>query len=247
VAVDSPDFHLPVARLARRWGIRTVGYVSPQLWAWRRGRAAAVAAALDQLLCLFSFEPALYAGTGLDARWVGHPAVDRVGPSAREPGVLALFPGSRPAEVYRHLPVFLDVGRRIGCREILVAGADGIRRVPLDGARWVDRAEALGRAERALTKSGTVTLELAQSRIPFVVAHRVHPVTYWIGRALVRGVRFLALPNVLAGREVVAEYVQRFTVEELEGALKVAGEAPVVDLGPQGVAERAAAVVMGGG
>lgn len=251
VCVDAPDFHLPLARAARAAGTRTLGFVSPQLWAWRPGRAPSVARAFDTLLCLFSFEPPLYAGTGLRAVWVGHPAVDRVRPSAREPGVLAVFPGSRPSEKRRHLGVFLDAARRLGAREVLLAEAPGTTLDPATlppGVRVVPGPEALARADRALTKSGTVTLELALAGIPSVVAHRVHPLTYWIGRALVHGVNHLALPNVLCREGVVPEFVQDFDAERLAAALREAPEPPGERLraivGPPGVADRAADEVL---
>jgi lipid-A-disaccharide synthase len=240
LAIDAPDFHLPLAREARRRGIRTVGWVSPQLWAWRRGRAARVAQAYDQLLCLFSFEPPLYLGTGLDARWLGHPAVDQARPSAREPGLVALFPGSRPAEVARHLPVFLEATRGLG--RVVVARAPGITLPP--GVEAVDGDEAIARADRALTKSGTVTLELALAGVPTVVAHRVHPLTYAVGRRLVRGVRFLALPNLLLGRRALPELVQEFDAPTLRRALDAARVPPAEELrgllGPGDVARRVA-------
>lgn len=251
LTVDSPDLHTGLARAAKARGFRTVGYVSPQLWAWRPGRAPAVAAAYDQLLCLFAFEPALYASTGLDARWVGHPAVDRATRSAREPGVLAVFPGSRPAEVRRHLAVFLDAAQRCGAKEVLLAAAP---EVDLSSAvsgnvRVVSSAEAMRRAERALCKSGTVTLELAMSGVPMVVAHRVHPLTYWIGRTFVHGVNHLALPNVLLRRGAVPEFVQRFDAALLATTLASLPEPPTDELraviGAPGVAGRAADALLG--
>ncbi len=249
LTVDSPDLHLGLAKAAKRSGYRTIGYVSPQLWAWRPGRAPGIATAFDLLLCLFPFEPALYAGTGLDARWVGHPAVDRVRPSTRESGVIALFPGSRPAELRRHLDVYLRTARLTGAREILIAAAPGLDLPATPGVPVVSSAEALARADRALSKSGTVTLELAMAGIPTVVAHRVSPLTYWLGRALVRGVRHIALPNVLLHREAVAEFVQHLDPTVLAAALARAAtpptEALAAILGPKGVADRAAAAILG--
>ena len=248
LTVDSPDLHTGLARLAKRKGIPTVGYVSPQLWAWRPGRASAVAAAYDRLLCLFSFEPGLYAASGLDARWVGHPAVDRVQPSTREPGVLAIFPGSRPAELKRHLPIFFEVAERSGAREVLLAAAPGVVLPALKGVSVVSAAEAMARADRALAKSGTVTLELVLAGIPTVVAHRVSPITYYLGRALVRGVKHIALPNILLNRAAVPEYVQDFDAASLLFALKRVTEPPTAALtavlGQGGASLRAAQAVL---
>jgi lipid-A-disaccharide synthase len=248
VVIDAPDFNLPLARAAKKKGIPVLGYVSPQLWAWRSGRAAAIAAALDCLLCLFPFEPALYTPHGLDARWVGHPVIDRVRPSAREPGVVAMFPGSRRAELRRLLGPFSTAMGRLGAKEILLPLAASLSAADLgpvpSGVRVCTSAEALGRASLVLTKSGTSTLEIALAGIPAVVAHRVHPLTYLAGRLLVRGVRHLALPNILLGREAIREYVQYFTPEELTRSLRDAALPPTQELrarlGPPGVADRAA-------
>lgn len=252
VVIDAPDLHLPLARAARRAGVKVVGYVSPQLWAWRPGRAREVARSYDRLLCLFAFEPRLYASLGLDARWVGHPVVDRVGPSAREEGVVAVFPGSRRAEVRRLLGPFLAAVAPLGAREILLALAAPLTSAQLGplpaGVRVTTSEEALARASLALSKSGTVTLELALAGIPFVVAHRVSPITYWLGRLLVRGVKHLALPNILLQREVVREYVQRFTPKQLTQSLREAPPPPTGELrallGPPGASERAADALM---
>ncbi|MSQ03885.1 MAG: hypothetical protein EXR71_18685 [Myxococcales bacterium] len=246
LCIDAPDFHIPVATALRRRGIRTVGWVSPQLWAWRPGRARAVARAYDELLCLFPFEPALYAGTTLRAVFVGHGAIDRGRPRQVEAGTVALFPGSRPAEVARLLPPFLAATR--GYARVLVAEAPGVdlrASLPEDGRLVVvQAAEAIARCERALSKSGTVTLELALSGVPTVVAHRVHPLTWLVGRLLVRGIRFLALPNILLDREVCREFVQRFTPDDLSAALGVARAPPAEELralvGPAGVVTRVA-------
>ncbi len=251
IVIDAPDFNLPLARAARKRNIPVVGYVSPQIWAWRAGRARQIAAAMTRLLCLFPFEPELFTPHGLDARWVGHPAVDRARASRLEPGVVAIFPGSRRAELRRLLTPFLAAATGIGAREVLLPLAPSMRRADLGvlppGVTICTAQEALSRASLALTKSGTSTLEIALAGIPMVVAHRVHPITYRVGRWLVRGVRHLSLPNILLGREAVREYVQTFTVAQLMDALKAATPPPTAELrarlGLPGVAERAAAAV----
>ncbi len=246
VCIDAPDFHLPVATLLRRRGIRTVGWVSPQLWAWRPGRKHTVAQAYDELLCLFPFEPALYEGTSLTAAFVGHGAIDRGRPRRPESGSVAIFPGSRPAELTRLLSIFLAATRSY--TTVFVAEAPGTELrglLPKDERLVVVSAEeAIVRCERALSKSGTVTLELALSGVPTVVAHRVHPLTWLVGRILVRGIRFLSLPNILLDREVFREFVQRFTHDDLWAALRLAQEPPADELralvGPPGVVSRVA-------
>ena len=251
VPIDAADFHLGLASEARRRGVRTVGYVCPQFWAWRPGRADKLAASFDRLLCLFRFEPEQLVGKGLDAVWVGHPVVDRVAASSREPGTLAIFPGSRRSELRALLPVFLEVAARSGARRVLLPVASTISRADLGvlpaGVETCRPEEALAVAERALTKSGTSSLELAVAGVPMVVAHRVPWLTWLVGRLVVRGVKHLALPNILLDGPVVAERVQWFDSGELTDLLRSAAPPPAARLlevlGPPGVAERAAAAV----
>ncbi|MFT4977477.1 MAG: lipid-A-disaccharide synthase [Myxococcota bacterium] len=250
IGVDAPDFHLPLARQARALGIPAVGYVSPQVWAWRKGRTRSISQQLDMLMCLFAFEPTLY--PDLDARWVGHPVRDRVpvrGPV--EPALYGLLPGSRVQELSRMLPDFLgaaDIIRqhrpearfRLPLRDEL---ASQLPTLPDYIERTPPGVEGLRGARAALTKSGTVTLELAAMGVPQVVAHRVHPITHFVGRRVVRGIRHIALPNILAGREVVPEFVQRFSPRTLAEAVLALPEQQSVDLsavGQGGAAGRAA-------
>lgn len=266
IGVDSPDFNLPLAARAKAMGIPAIGYVAPQVWAWRPGRAARVAARLDRLLCLFPFEPELF--PGLDARWVGHPAVDRVtprDPAEVDPDLFALLPGSRHQELARHLPLFLATAERLRERaqqegrpsprflllcppELAQARTLGAS-LPAD-VRRVHTLDALRGARAALTKSGTVTLELAVLGLPMVVAHRVSGLTYRLGRWLVRGVKHIALPNILADRALlpapVPELIQAddpALLAELLLGLPAHQEVPLDLLGAPGQAARAAAAI----
>jgi lipid-A-disaccharide synthase len=255
VAIDAPDVHLPFARWARSRGVRTVGYVCPQLWAWRPGRRDAVARAFDRLLCLWPFEPALFAGSGLEARFVGHPAADRVRPGSPEPGVLALFPGSRRQELARHLGPFLEAAARVGAREALLPLARTLRRADLGSlpanVRVCDSAEALARASLALSKSGTSTLELGLAGIPTVVAHRLGAASWALARRLV-SLRRVALPNVLLGEDVMEEQLQDLDpaglVERLRRAVPPPAERlrQMLRVGPADAAAAAAAAVLEG-
>lgn len=265
VTVDAPDFHLPLARHARSLGIPAIGYVSPQVWAWRPGRAKGLARDLDRLLCLFPFEPELYTPHGLDARFVGHPVVDRLAGLQRSPlpGRYALLPGSREHELARLLPVFLEVARLVRAQNPAAAFVLGLA----DGAdpALVAQAQAAGveivqglvpaalSCQAALVASGTATLELAVLGVPMVVAYRVHPSTYAIGKALVRGIEHIALPNILAGQKIVPEHIQRLDPAALaRDLLAVADDQGLVRrldrvrarLGGPGAAARAAAAAL---
>lgn len=250
VVVDGPAFHLPLARIAKDAGLPVIGYVCPQVWAWRPGRTVAIEQSLDLLLCLFAFEPDLF--EALDARWVGHPVVDRLEARTSEPDELlfGLVPGSRSQEIDRLLEPFLataDVvrSRRPGARFLLPAALELPALPP--HIEVVEQISDLSACRAVLTKSGTVTLELAVLGIPQVVAHRVHPLTYAIGRRLVTGVDHIALPNILARRPVVPELVQAFTPEVLADELLALPESqPVVldAIGAPGATRRAADAIM---
>ena len=258
IGIDAPDFHLPVLAAARRAHHLAVGLVAPQVWAWRAGRARSVAQQLDLLLCLFPFEPDLFLPFGLDARWIGHPAVE-LPPSRPEAETLALFPGSRPAERRLLLPVYRQVAEAFGASHTLLALPPG---VPAPPGPWepVSSAEAQRRAGRALSKSGTVTLELALAGVPTVVAHRVPPLTWWVGKLLVRGIRHLALPNILLDRAhaqptgpqaPIPEYLQHFEPATLVRALRAVSPPPSDRLrqllappDSRSVAERAAVAIV---
>jgi lipid-A-disaccharide synthase len=257
IVVDAPDLHLPLAARARQMGIPAIGYVSPQVWAWRPGRVDRIAAGIDALLCLLSFEPGLFAEaaarSGCDVRWVGHPVLDRVPHrSTVDPLHVGLLPGSRPQELRAHQALFLEAfaslqARWPAARATLVRppSAPPCPALP-PGVTVADDIAALTTCRAALTKSGTATVELAAMGVPMVVAHRVPRLTHWLGRRLVRGVSHVAMPNVLAGRAVVPEVLQGLDPDDLADRLAALPERQVVDLsalGAPGASMRAAAAV----
>ena len=244
VFVDGPDFHLPLAKRCRKLGIPTVGYVGPQVWAWRAGRAKSIAESLDRLLCLFPFEPPIYAPHGLDAKFVGHPAVDRLSGVRRlaKPGRYALLPGSRQHEVQRLLPTFLKVAEAVRVHQPDACFRVGrSATVPMEWLAEAEAAEgvevvdgliaAVTDAEAALTASGTASLELALLDVPMVIAYAVHPVTYAAGRMLVTGVNHIGLPNILAGEGIVPEHIQVLDIEKMAADLMRVGDDTAVRQG----------------
>lgn len=237
IGIDAPAFNLGLARRLRERGVTTVQYVSPQIWAWRRGRVHDIARAVDLVLCLLPFEEALYAAAGVRTAFVGHPLADRI-PMApdrdaarRQLGldpraqVVALLPGSRLGEVRRLGADFAGAarwlhGRRPQLRFIAPMAGEGVRTV---FARALEAAApgvpvqvldgqaqaALAAADVVLVASGTATLEAALSKRPMVVAYRVHPLTAWLVRRFgVMKVPFFSQPNLLAGRRLVPELAQ---------------------------------------
>lgn len=254
LTIDYPGFNLRLARAARRRGIPTVHVVCPQVWAWRRGRIPAIARALDRLLVFLPFEPDCFRGVDLKVTFVGHPLVDRVRetreappPELPWPGSprLALLPGSRANEIHRLLPDMLESARRIRRTHpkagflIPAAEASARRNIEQVLAGKNDLLGAVGivdggarpvllQARAALAASGTATLEACLLDCPTVVVYRVAWSTYCLGRCLVRGVDHISLPNIVAGREVFPELIQRrFTAAEAaERLLELVGDTP---------------------
>ena len=255
VFIDGPSLHLPIAQQARSKGIFTIGYVCPQVWAWKADRAATIGRAFDRLLCLFDFEvPLLQAAMATHgglAHHVGHPLLDRLPPQHErrpEPGHFALLPGSRRQELIHHLPTYLDVAARVRTvhpeTRFTLVSPEALP-VP-DHVQQVDDVRAIQHCQAALTKSGTVTLELAQMGVPQVVAHRVSALTHAAGRLLVRHVDHVAMPNVLARRPLVPEFLGTLHPQPLADALLTLPAVQPVDLqalGITGASKRAAAHV----
>lgn len=218
--VDYPGLNLRLARKAKQLGIPVTYYVSPQVWAWGRGRVATIRDTVDQMLVLFDFEKELYDEAGIDAVHVGHPLVDEVAPAMppdafrRELGLgcaplLALLPGSRPQEVRTHLTVMTRAAAMVEGITPVIGLAPGIdpSTVP-SGGRWTHRVyDLLAAADAAVAVSGTVTMEAALLGTPMVVVYRTHPLTALLARRML-AVPYVAMANVVAGRKIVPECLQ---------------------------------------
>ncbi|MGE0441902.1 MAG: lipid-A-disaccharide synthase [Gemmatimonadales bacterium] len=273
ILIDYPGFHLRVAEAARAAGVPVLYYIAPQLWAWRPERAARFRQAVDRFAVIFPFEVPFFRSVGLTTDFVGHPLLDRPPLPTREAAraelgigagdrVLALFPGSRGQELRRHWAPFRDAARRLldagTATRCVVAAVPGGSYPDPGPLELVDRDSGLllRAADAVLAKSGTTTLEAALADAPMVVAYRVHRVTAWAARRLMR-VPWIALPNLIAQQPVVEEIVQAdVTAERLAAAVaplldpasaatvaQRAGLARIRDLlGGPGAAERVAAV-----
>jgi lipid-A-disaccharide synthase len=217
--IDYPGFNVPLADRVRRRGVPVLYYIAPQVWAWRPGRTRRLADATDLVCTVLPFERDFLERYGVRARFVGHPLLEArpasPGPGSRDASpTLGLFPGSRVQEVERMLPLFLEAATTLqrtspGLRTLVARAHDLPDAVfeRVDPARIRPAEEVLDRATAALTKSGTITLQLALAGVPMVVAHRVSPLTYAIARRLVT-VDHVALANLVAGERVVPELVQ---------------------------------------
>jgi lipid-A-disaccharide synthase len=241
LGVDAPDFNLGLAAQLRRAGVPAVHYVSPSIWAWRRKRARTIGTQVDEVLCLFPFEPALYAAHAVPARFVGHPMADRLKPLSDRAAIraslgldptrplLAVLPGSRRGEVGRLGAPFLAAASAFladhpnwqaalpvanpGCAEVLARLSDvsGRAIVRLNGRS----SELLAAADLALVASGTATLEAALVDTPMVVAYRLAPISYWLVRTFgLLESRWFSLPNALSERALVPELAQHEVMPE---------------------------------
>ena len=247
VTIDSPDFTLRVAKKIRHLGIPVVHYVAPTVWAWRPGRARKLARIVDHVMTLFPFEPRYFEAEGLKATFVGHPVVEQsIPPSDTTPPSrkqLVILPGSRRGEIERLMPVFGETIERLSQQE---AGRDLHLVIPtLPHLRdtlaamtrsWVRQPEIESDRDRfyetlcqstvALCASGTVVLELAKAAVPGVIAYRVSPLTAAIARRLIK-LEHVSLVNIIAGREVMPEYLQeQCTAPALSAAIAELLESP---------------------
>jgi lipid-A-disaccharide synthase len=229
VLIDYPGFNLRLARALRKKSpaLKIIYYISPQVWAWNRGRIAQMARFLDLMLCIFPFEAELYNKSGLRTVFVGHPMVENLAKlrtnEERQPNLIGLFPGSRVREVRKIFPIMLEAAREVAaeqpeiCFEVAAASeplALEIRKMleasSLRARVRVVTDDATGTMQRAfagLVASGTATLEAAYFRLPFVLVYKVSWPTYFAAR-LVLKTKYLGMPNVLAGREIVPEFIQ---------------------------------------
>ncbi|MCB9690489.1 MAG: lipid-A-disaccharide synthase [Alphaproteobacteria bacterium] len=241
VTVDSPSFTL---RTAAGLGIPHLHWVSPQIWAWRRHRAARIARSTDALAALLPFEPGLYAGTGLDVRFTGHPAA--AGGLVPLGTAVGLAAGSRPSERARLGPAFRAALRGLDVVEAVPPG----RAPVMPEARHVTGVPALaGEVRAALVCSGTATLELAARGVPMVSAYDVPRLTRAVARRLLH-IDTVTLPNLVLGRRVVPELLDAPRPDVLRAALDRVLEAPEVQrdafaeleglLAPEGSVERVA-------
>ena len=230
VLIDYPGFNLRLARALRKQSPRQkiIYYISPQVWAWNRGRIKKMGRLLDLMLCIFPFEADLYNKSGLRAVFVGHPMIERLRArkigTERDRNLIGLFPGSRMREVRKIFPVMLEsvpelqkqnrnmrfeiaaaseeLAREM--REMLTRHGQGQQGIQI---KVGETAGLMQRAFAGIVASGSATLEAAYFRLPFVLIYKVTWPTYLAAR-LVVSVKYLGMPNVLADREVVPEFIQ---------------------------------------
>ncbi|MGE4506706.1 MAG: lipid-A-disaccharide synthase [Desulfovibrionaceae bacterium] len=226
VFIDCPDYHFRLIRFAAGLGIPVYYYISPQIWAWRSGRAKFLSRYVRKVLCILPFEEEFYARFGLEADYVGNPLMDQIPLGEldeldHEPGRVGILPGSRGREVATLLPVFASAARLIRERlpeaRFSLIRAPGVREerlrglwpadLPVDIHPPEERYTALKRCELALAASGTVTLEAALIGTPTILSYQLSKLSYALSK-LVINVRFAGLPNLIMDREIFPEMIQ---------------------------------------
>ncbi len=233
VLIDFQEFNQRLAREAKKAGVPVLFYVSPQVWAWRRGRVKKIARLVDRLAVIFPFEPAYYRGQDIEVEYVGHPLLDEVRVSRDRAAflqqqqldpaqlVVGLFPGSRKNELKYNLATIIEAAELLRQRfpqvqfllpvapsfstaEIEQALAASSLPVRLVREEIYDTANA---CDAIVTVSGTVTLQIALVGTPMAIVYKMSPLTYAIGRRLIR-LPCIGLANIVAGKEVVREFIQ---------------------------------------
>ena len=225
--VDYPGFNLRMAKALQphRPQLKLLYYISPQVWAWNRARLPRMARWLDRMFCIFPFEKELYEKSGLHTDFVGHPMAARLeilGDEHRNPNLLALLPGSREREVRKIFPPMLAAAKIILSRrpKTIFASAASSEKlqhhmremaaqagvgcdIGLHNARDLMQTAAAG-----LVASGTATLEATLCGLPYALVYKVSPLTYLAGRTVIK-VPHLGMANLLAGQEIVKEFIQQ--------------------------------------
>jgi lipid-A-disaccharide synthase len=280
ILTDFPGFHLRMARALKKHGVESIYFVCPQFWAWRPWRANLVRRRFVRGLCIFPFEEQWYRSRGVKADFIGHPLVGNVSAKrtraefaaaydldASKP-IITILPGSRSGEIAHHMPTLMAacaVMQKERPVQFVLALAAGMKRAQI--AQYLNSEvtmhvvedatyDALGAADVSIVSSGTATVEAALMDAPMIVVYRLSPVTAGIARLLVRTPMF-AMVNLIAGRQVVAELVQKdFTPERVSREVNRLLDSPEAraetrkglaevreKLGPPGAIDRAADLI----
>jgi lipid-A-disaccharide synthase len=237
IGVDAPDFNFWLERKLKKRGIPTIHYVSPSIWAWRKGRMGKIKRAVSHMLALFPFEPALYEKAGVPVTFIGHPLADEIPMRPNKTGargilkieknkqVIAMLPGSRQSEVRQHAELFVKTAKIIAQdntnTQFLVPLITRETRAIFEQVLYKDMTQeielnilfghahdAMEAADVVLVASGTATLEAALLKRPMVITYRMPTLSWWILKRM-NYLPYVGLPNILAGKFVVPELLQK--------------------------------------
>jgi lipid-A-disaccharide synthase len=242
ILIDYPGFNLRIADFATKNKIEVHYYISPQIWAWKQNRVHKIKRTVNKMYCILPFEQAFYKKFDMDVHYVGHPLVDAI-QNFKETAVsisefqtefalnghpiMALLPGSRLQEIKTKLPIMLEAAKGYQDMEILIGGAPNIpEKFYLDLAKNIPikvipnrTYDLLNQAHLAMVTSGTATLETALFKVPQVVCYKGNPISVSIARKLIK-VDYISLVNLIMGREVVKELIQKeLTAKQINAVL----------------------------
>ena len=233
ILIDFPGFNLPFSAIAKKYGVKILYYISPQVWAWRQGRVKKIRKRIDHMAVILPFEEEFFKEHGIPVSYVGHPLLDTY-ECAVEPlpavdhrknhRVIGLLPGSRDREIERHLPIMLEAAqiltRQLKDVRFVISLAPSVNKDVFDEklrkhAAGIDYCLVSEGVRKIFTQcgfvvvcSGTVTLEAALCGIPMVIIYKISPITALLGKILVTGVNFIGLVNLIAGKGLVPELIQ---------------------------------------
>jgi lipid-A-disaccharide synthase len=233
ILVDYPEFNLRLAKVAHKYGVPVLYYISPQIWAWRTNRIKQIAKVVKKMIVVFPFERSLYEKAGIDVTFTGHPLLDIVkATKPKEENIkhfgldqnkttIGLLPGSRISEVKKLLPPMVGAARRLTEQfpnlQFILPVAPGLQRMEIEtlltdskiAITLVDNSiyEVISTAHLVVVASGTATLETALLATPMVIIYKMSPISYMIGKKLVK-VPYIGMANILAGKKVVPELIQ---------------------------------------
>ncbi len=225
VLIDYPGFNIKIVEWAKQQGLRTVYYISPQVWAWKEKRVKIIKACVDKMLVILPFEKDYYGKFDYKVEYVGHPLVETIEEfrqqGAKEPlapgkKIVALLPGSRKQEIAKKLPIMLEVSKTFNEYQFIVARAPGLEEsfyepfmLPYANVSAVSGGtyNLLNQASAALVTSGTATLETALFNVPEVVCYKANPVSYEIAKRVIK-VKYISLVNLIMDKLVVKELIQ---------------------------------------
>jgi len=233
IMLDFPDFNMRLAKKLHRQGVKVMYFLAPQIWAWRHGRIKTIKKYFKKVANIFPFEETYYRARGMDAEYVGHPFLDRALPTETKNAfcervglnpsrpIVALLPGSRKSEIKMLLEILCKAAQIVSSKRPAVQFALPV--APNLDRKWLEQfipkdldivlvdgqaSSLLAVATLAVAASGTVTIEAAIAAVPLIVVYRLSPVSYRLGRWLIKGVKNFAMPNILAGEEIVRELLQ---------------------------------------
>ena len=219
VSIDSPGFNFRLAKMLknnqRTTNIKRVHYVAPTVWAYKPERAKKTAELFDELLVILPFEPPYFEKEGLKTTFVGHPVLaKKISEKNTTEKILLILPGSRAGEVKRHLPIFLEAAKSLPDYKIVILASPQVKSLietltpkAIKIADIKEKDAVFSQASLAISKSGTITLELSVHHIPMVVAHKVNAVSAWLIRRMIK-INFVSLVNIAANKEIVPELLQ---------------------------------------